>query len=99
MSSVILVANDGIALAESVRTLARHSHRVLVRVREGHGNDPQEIRALLHQISHSRRQVLDRRPDELRRWLENLYAQIESIQAPTSSRPDTPHHDRPHFPF
>jgi hypothetical protein len=97
MSNAAQVESDGIALAEVVRSLARRSYDALTRVRDGQGSDPHEIRALLQQIAHSRRQVLDRRPDELRRWLENLYCQMESLQDPPAPRPDAPHPDRPHF--
>ena len=94
MATVTQIESDGIALAEVVRNLARRSYRVLSRARDGQPSDPHEIRALLQQIAHSRRQVLDRRPDELRRWLESLYSQMESLQTPPV---DTPHADRPHF--
>src|SRR4051812_22952689 len=97
MSSATQIASDGITLAATVRSLAQRSHRMLIRDRAGVGSDPHEIRALLEQISQSRRQVLDRRPDELRRWLENLYVQIESLQAPPAPRPHVPHRDRPHL--
>lgn len=97
MSSVTQVETDGITLAETVRYLARHSYGVVTRARAGVGSDPREIRTLLSQISVSRRQVLERRAEELSRWLENLHDQIESLQAPASPRPDSAHRDRPHL--
>jgi hypothetical protein len=97
MSSVMQVATDGITLAETVRNLAHRSYAVVTRARAGVGSDPREIRILLRQISVSRRQVMERRADELSRWLENLHGQIESLQAPSSPRPDSAHRDRPHL--
>jgi hypothetical protein len=97
MSSIGQATSDGITLAATVRSLAERSHRVLTSARDGVGSDPHEIRALLQQISQSRRQVLDRRPDDLRRWLENLYVQVEALQSPPALRPYVPHRDRPHL--
>ena len=97
MLSVTQPPSDGMTLAATVRSLAQRSYHVLTQARDGVGSDPQEVRALLQQISHSRRQVLDRQPDELRRWLENLYIRVESIQAPTASHSPATHRDRPHL--